>query len=65
MKGKIEVFSAVLMSKFCDYQDISDSFINFFLTLANKINLNIHTNNHSKTKDTNPLHIYHNYLIMH
>jgi hypothetical protein len=65
MKGKIEVFSAVLMSKFCDYEFISDTFINFVLTLANKLNQNIHTNNNSKPKDTNPLYIYHNYLIIH
>jgi len=65
MKGKIEVFFCSVNVEFCDYEYISDIFINFVLTLANKLNQNIHTNNHSKPKDTNPLYIYHNYLIIH
>jgi len=57
MKGKIEVFFCSVDLKICDYQNISDPFVNFVLTLANKMNLNIHTNNHCKPKDTSVIYL--------
>ena len=38
-----------------DYLDISDSFNNFFLLIADTTTLNIENSNHNKHKDTNPL----------